>query len=62
MIGRDLETYESMEELEEKVRYYLSHDEERVEIAINGYETVAKYHTYEIRLAQMLKKLTETMK
>lgn len=62
VIGRDLETYESMEELEEKVRYYLSHDEERVEIAISGYETVAKYHTYEIRLAQMLKKLTDTMK
>lgn len=58
-IGRDLETYESMEELEEKIRYYLSHDEERVEIAINGYEKVAKYHTYEIRLAQMIKVLTD---
>ena len=58
-IGKDLETYESMEELEEKIRYYLTHEEERVEIAINGYETVARYHTYEIRLAQMLKVLTE---
>ena len=61
-IGRDLETYESMDELEEKVRYYLSHDEERVEIAISGYEKVARYHTYEIRLAQMLKILTDNMK
>lgn len=61
-IGRDLETYESMEELEEKVHYYLTHDEERVEIAINGYEKVANCHTYEIRLAQMLKVLTSTMK
>lgn len=61
-IGRDLETYESMEELEEKVHYYLSHDEERVEIAINGYEKVAKYHTYEIRLTQMLKILTDNVK
>lgn len=58
-IGRDLETYESMEELEEKVRYYLTHDQERVEIAINGYEKVAKYHTYEIRLSQMIKLLTD---
>lgn len=58
-IGHDLETYESMEELEEKVHYYLMHDEERVEIAINGYEKVAKYHTYEIRLAQMIKVLTD---
>lgn len=61
-IGRDLETYESMAELEEKIRYYLSHDEERVEIAINGYEKVANCHTYEIRLAQMLKILTDTIK
>ncbi|MFG6340244.1 MAG: glycosyltransferase [Lachnospiraceae bacterium] len=61
-IGRDLEAYESMEELEGKVHYYLTHDEERVEIAINGYEKVAKYHTYETRLAQMIKILTDTMK
>lgn len=60
-IGRDLETYESLEELEEKVHYYLTHEEERVEIAINGYEKAAKYHTYEIRLAQMIKVLTDNM-
>ncbi len=58
-IGRDLETYESMDELVEKVRYYLSHEEERVEIAINGYEKMAAHHTYEIRLAQMIKVLAD---
>ena len=57
--GRDLETYESMDELVEKVRYYLSHEEERVEIAINGYEKMAAHHTYEIRLAQMIKVLAD---
>lgn len=59
-IGKDLETYESMEELEEKIRYYLTHEEERVGIAINGYEKVARHHTYEIRLAQMIKILADT--
>lgn len=58
--GKDLETYESLEELEQKIQYYLTHEEERVEIAIHGYEKVAKHHTYEIRLAQMLKILTNT--
>ncbi len=58
-IGKELETYETLEELEEKIRYYLSHEEERVEIAINGYEKVKNYHTYEKRLAQMLKLLTD---
>lgn len=59
-VGKDLETYESMEELEAKVQYYLTHEEERTEIAINGYEKTAKHHTYEIRLAQMIKILSET--
>lgn len=60
-VGKDLETYESLEELEEKIRYYLSHEEERVEIAINGYEKLKKYHTYEMRLAQMIQILTNNM-
>ncbi len=60
-IGKDLETYESMEELEEKVRYYLAHEDERMEIAIRGYEKVAAHHSYEIRLAQMIQILTNTM-
>ena len=60
-IGKDLETYESMAELEDKVGYYLTHEEERMEIAIRGCEKVARFHTYEIRLAQMIKILTEDM-
>ncbi len=58
-VGKDLETYESMEELEEKIRYYLTHEEERMEIAIHGYEKTAASHTYEMRLAQMIKILSE---
>ena len=54
-IGKDLETYETMEELASKIHYYLTHEDERIEIAINGYETVAKYHSYETRLAQMIR-------
>ena len=37
-----------------KCEYYLSHDKERMEIAHNGFEKVKKYHTYDIRLTQML--------
>ena len=60
-IGKDLEAYESLPELSEKIRYYLSHEEERVEIAIRGYEKAAKYHSYETRLAQMIKILTDSL-
>lgn len=57
-IGKDLETYESMEELEQKVQYYLNHEDERIEIAISGYEKVAKFHTYELRIAEMIRILS----
>ena len=58
-IGKDLETYESMEELEQKVQYYLTHEDERIEIAINGYEKTAKLHTYELRITEMIRILSE---
>lgn len=60
-IGKDLEVYESMEDLIHKVDYYLSHETERIEIAINGYEKAAAYHTYEMRLAEMIRILSEKM-
>lgn len=60
-IGKDLETYESMEDLEAKVQYYLTHEEERMEIAINGYEKVARLHTYEIRIAEMIRMLNAAL-
>lgn len=60
-IGKDLDAYESQEDLMEKVQYYLSHEEERVEIAIHGYEKTARLHSYENRLAEMLRILFTTI-
>ena len=53
-IGEDLEAYTSLHDLMGKCEYYLSHDKKRQEIAHNGFEKVKKYHTYDIRLTQML--------
>ena len=53
-IGRDLVAYESMEHLKELCAYYLEHEEERLEIARNGYDKVKQMHTYDVRLVQML--------
>lgn len=53
-IGKDLVAYESMEDLKNKCDYYLKHEDERMEIAAHGYETVKKFHTYDIRLIQMI--------
>ena len=52
-IGTDLETYASEEELLEKCSYYLTHEEERKQIAENGYRKVKEFHSLEQRLAEM---------
>lgn len=52
--GEHLDYYSGFEELEEKIAYYLDHNEKRREIAQNGYEYVKAHHTYPIRLTQML--------
>lgn len=45
--------YGSREELLEKVRYYLEHEEERVRIAENGCRKVRDIHTYAHRIREM---------
>lgn len=53
--GEDLEIYSSLEELEEKISYYLSHRGKCREIADAGYKKAVKYHTYPMRLQEMFK-------
>lgn len=42
--GEDLVMYSGMEDLVEKAAYYLEHDEEREQIARNGYEKLKENH------------------
>ncbi|MDE6606844.1 MAG: glycosyltransferase [Lachnospiraceae bacterium] len=58
-IGVDLEVYTELDELLEKCSYYLTHEEERKQIARNGYRKVKENHTYQKRLTQMLRIATE---
>lgn len=53
-IGVDLEAYSSMEELVDKCAYYLEHEDERRQIALNGYHKVCENHTYTHRLKEMI--------
>ncbi len=50
----DIVLYDSIPDLLNKIDYYLSHEEERIQIAKNGYDKVKAYHTYDIRLTQIL--------
>lgn len=53
-IGRELETFADGKELLYKIDYYLSHEEQRKEIAANGYEKVRREHSLEQRLGLLL--------
>lgn len=57
-IGTDIVAYSSMDELVDKCAYYLNHEEERRQIAQNGYQKVKSLHTYQNRILQMLRTIT----
>lgn len=58
-IGKDLACFESETELVEKCSYYLTHEEERQQIARSGYEKVKNCYSYRNRLEFILEKIKE---
>jgi spore maturation protein CgeB len=56
-IGDEIALYASPEELVEKVRYYLKHEDEREVIAQRGYERTLREHTMEQRLCEILNRI-----
>ncbi|MCR5849039.1 MAG: glycosyltransferase [Lachnospiraceae bacterium] len=52
--GEDFVYYESNEDLLDKISYYLKNENERKEIALNGFKKVEAEHTYVRRAEEML--------
>lgn len=57
--GEEIVLFYDMEDLIQKVRYYLTHEQERLRIAVNGYQKVKEYYNYPARLKQILKIVQE---
>jgi spore maturation protein CgeB len=49
-----LVTYKTLDEMVEKAKYYLEHDNEREKIAKSGYEEFISKHTYRHRIEKIL--------
>lgn len=52
--GEDLVCFDGVEDLREKVGYYLAHEDERLAIAENGYRKVRERHSYIERIRTIL--------
>ena len=53
-VGRDLDVFHNFEEMVDKVRFYLTHEDIRLRIAMHGYETVRNHFSYEKQVRKML--------
>lgn len=53
--GVHLATYKTLDEMEEKIKYYLSHNKEREKIAKAGQKEVLAKHKYQDRIERILK-------
>ena len=53
--GKEVVMYKSMEEAVEKADYYLKHEDERIKIAISGYEKVKRDFNYVKRVKEMFR-------
>lgn len=56
-IGKEIAVFEGVDDLVDKVRYYLSHEDEREAIARAGYERVLRDHTYEKRFNEIFERM-----
>ena len=56
-IGEEIETYETISELLDKIKFYLSNEDKRNQIAEAGHKRVLKDHT----LSERIKKIIETI-
>jgi spore maturation protein CgeB len=56
-VGKEIESYRNIDELEEKVRFYLSHEDIRLKIALAGYKKVSEKYSYDARFGEMLNHL-----
>ena len=57
VVGKEIESYNNIDDLVEKVHYYLENSVEREFIAQRGYKRALNSHTYKIRIEHLIQKL-----
>ena len=58
-IGKEIEVFHNVDELIEKCNYYLTHERERLTIAMNGYKKIRDAFSYPNQLQKMISLMQE---
>ncbi len=53
-VDKEMVTFSDFDEMREKARFYLNHEEQRIRIGIAGYERVRDCYTYPVAMKSML--------
>lgn len=61
-VGEEIVTYRTKEELLDKIKYYLTHEEERARIARAGQQRTLRDHTYAMRMKELVAILNKYIK
>ena len=61
-VGKEIDIFHDKEELLEKVKYYLVHEEEREKIAQKGYERALKDYAVEQAVPKLISTIDELRK
>ncbi len=59
VLGKEIEVFRDLDELIEKTAYYLSHEKERLQIAMNGYQKVRDNFSYSRQIEHILQTVKE---
>ena len=60
-VGKEIETFRNQKELNEKIIYYLQHDDERQKIAERGYQKFLTCYTWEKRSQSLINRIKELL-
>jgi glycosyltransferase involved in cell wall biosynthesis len=55
VVDKEIVLYESMEEMKDKIKYYLSHEKQRLKIALAGHEKVKRCYSFPVVLEKIIK-------
>lgn len=53
-VGKEIVTYKNSDDLADKIKYYLVHEDERMEIALAGQRRTLSEHNYKVRMSELL--------